>query len=174
MIGASLLSVACVLLPLAIFFWRANTTSPAHRWFAFFALSVAGWTIGVSGLYWGNHLDVWARVAFASASVIPASAFGFIYAYPNAAPWPRRTLLRVLLVTGGALATTSIATPLVVAETIVMESGIWRRPGALYPVFAMNFLATWALALGLFAQKWRMARGHARAQLRYVGAAIVL
>jgi PAS domain S-box-containing protein len=172
--GAPLLAVACVLLALAIFVWRASPTRPANQWFAFFTLSVAGWTIGVSGLQAGNYVDVWGRLAFASANLIPASAYGFIYTYPSSAQWPPRYTLHALLSTAGVLAAISIASPLIVAETVVTESQVWRRPGALYALFAINFLATWILTLGVFARKWTMARGQSRAQLQYVGAAIVL
>jgi PAS domain S-box-containing protein len=174
MIGAPLLAVACVLVALAIFVWRANWTEPANRWFALFTLSVAGWTIGVGGLQSSNHVDVWGRLAFASANLIPATAYGFIYTYPSCAPWPPRYILRALLAIAGTLAAISISTPLIVAEIIVTDAQVWRRPGPLYPVFAVHFLATWVLTLSVFARKWTIARGRDRAQFQYVGAAIAL
>jgi PAS domain S-box-containing protein len=173
-IAAPLFGVACVLLGLAIFVWRANSTNSVNRWFALFTLSIAGWTIGVSGLQSGSHVDIWGRLAFASANLIPASAYGFIYTYPISARWPPRQTVRALLTIAAVLAVISLATPLVVAETVVTDSHVWRQPGPLYSVFAIYFLATWALTLGVFARKWRLARGQARAQLQHVGAAIAL
>jgi PAS domain S-box-containing protein len=174
MAGAPLLVIACVLVALAIFVWRANSAKPANRSFALFTLSVAGWTIGVSGLQGGSHVDAWGRLAFASASLIPASAYAFVYTYPTPAHWPRPQSVRAVLAAATALAAISIGTPLIVAETVVSEAEVWRRPGALYPLFAIHFLATWVLTLAVFVKKWRIAHGRARAQLQYVGAALAL
>jgi len=44
----------------------------------------------------------------------------------------------------------------------------------LYPVFATYFIISWVAALGVFIEKWRRARGLARAQLQHLGAGIII
>ena len=73
-----------------------------------------------------------------------------------------------------AFALLSIATPLLVHDVSLGASGPTRKPGALYPVFALYILAGCLLPLGLFLAKWRQARGQARAQLQYLGTGLLI
>src|SRR2546428_9293185 len=82
MVQISLLSVAVLLLALAIFVCRAKREAPTHRWFAVFALAVANWTLGVAGLQSGGHLDIWGRITFARAALIAAASSAFIHRSP--------------------------------------------------------------------------------------------
>src|SRR5437879_6746833 len=88
MVQISLLAIAVLLLALAIFVWRARPEALTHHWFAIFTLAVANWTIGVAGLQSGDHLDLWGRFTFASATLIPAASLAFIHRYPAQSGWP--------------------------------------------------------------------------------------
>jgi len=139
-----------------------------------FTLFVAVWMMGVTGLQSGKHLDAWARLTFAGATLIPASFLSFMRAYPTQSTWPPTALLRGTLVSGGAIAVLALSTPLMVYDTTMTSAGLTRQTGPLYVVFSLYFLVTFLAAIIVFAAKWWRARGIARAQLQYLGAGIIL
>src|SRR4026209_991929 len=72
--------------------------SAIGRYFAFFSYAVAAWTLsnGLVSLYAGSDRGyLWARFAFASASLIPVTFLWFADVFPNAHPYlsPRTTRL---------------------------------------------------------------------------------
>jgi signal transduction histidine kinase len=169
-----LVALVALLLALAAFVWLARRNSAINRWFATFTLFVAVWVLGISGLQSGVHLDAWARVAFAGATLIPASFLAFMRAYPTPSSWPSTSLLRGTLMLAGAIAILSLSTPLMVYDTTMAPAGLTRQTGPLYTVFFIYFLVTWVAAIVVFAFKWRVSRGLASAQLQYLGAGIIL
>src|SRR5207237_3627726 len=169
-----LLALVALLLALAGFVWLARPNSAINRWFATFTLFVAVWVLGISGLQSGVHLDAWARVTFAAATLIPASFLAFMRAYPSPSSWPSTALLRGTLVLAGAIAVLSLSTPLMVYDTTLTPAGLTRQTGPLYTIFFIYFLVTWVAAIVVFAFKWRVSRGLASAQLQYLGAGIIL
>ena len=169
-----LVALVALLLALAAFVWLAHPSSAINRWFATFTLFVAVWVIGITGLQSGSHLDAWARVTFAGATLIPASFLSFMRAYPTLGTWPPTSLLRGTLVCAGAIAFLALSTPLLVYDTTMTSAGLTRQTGPLYVVFSLYFLVTWVAAIVVFVLKWRGSRGIARAQLQYLGAGIIL
>jgi signal transduction histidine kinase len=95
-------------------------------------------------------------------------------AYPTLSTWPPTFLLRGTLALAGAIAVLSLSTPLMVYDTTLTPTGLIRQTGPLYVVFSFYFLVTWVAAIIVFAFKWRVSRGIARAQLQYLGAGIIL
>ena len=171
---APLVALVALLLALGGFVWLARPSSAINRWFATFTVFVAVWVIGVTGLQTGAHLDLWARVAFAGATVIPAAFLAFMREYPTQSTWPPKALLRGILLLASGIATLALSTPLLVYGTSVTPGGLTRQTGPLYVIFSLYFLVTFAAAIIVFALKWFRARGIARAQLQYVGAGIIL
>lgn len=169
----SLFALSLVLAALAIFVWRARSDSAVNRWFAAFTISVASWVCGVAGLQTGAHLDAWGRFTFASASLIPATFLAFIRSYPVPSDSPPRALTRATLFIATILASLSLATPLMVYDNALTESGLVRKTGPLYPVFSLYFLSGWAAAIYIFILKWRQSRGLARAQLQHLGVGVL-
>lgn len=169
-----LVALVALLLALAGFVWLARSNSAINRWFATFTLFVAVWVLGISGLQSGMHLDAWARLTFASAAMIPASFLTFMRAYPTPGNWPPTPLLRATLALAGTLAVLTLSTPLMVYETTMTSAGLTRQTGPLYTLFFVYFLVTWVAAIVVFAFKWRVSRGLARAQLQYLGTGIIL
>jgi PAS domain-containing protein len=169
-----LVALVALLLALAGFVWLARPNSAINRWFATFTLFVAVWVLGISGLQSGMHLDAWARLTFASAAMIPASFLTFMRAYPTPGNWPPTPLLRATLALAGTLAVLTLSTPLMVYETTMTAAGLTRQTGPLYTLFFVYFLVTWVAAIVVFAIKWRVSRGLARAQLQYLGTGIIL
>ena len=170
----ALSGLSAVLLALATFVWRARPDDPVNRWFAAQTLFLASWVFGVGGLQGGTHLDAWGRFTFASASLIPAAFLGFTRCYPTPSEWPSIRLLRGTFLVGAILAFLSLATSLVAYDNVLTPQGLTRKSGPLYPVFATYFIIAWIAALGVFIEKWRRARGLARAQLQHLGAGIII
>jgi two-component system nitrogen regulation sensor histidine kinase GlnL len=170
----SLLGLAAVVATLAIFVWRARPENPINRWFAVYAVSMAGWIVGIAGLHGESHLDLWGRFAFANASLMPAAFLAFTRVYPTTSAWPPPLILRINLGLGSLIAALSLTTPLLVYDVTMTVDGLGRKTGALYPVFAVYFLTGWGAALALFISKFRKASGMARAQLQYLSAGLIL
>jgi signal transduction histidine kinase len=129
---------------------------------------------GIGGLQGGTHLDLWGRFTFASASLIPAAFLGFTRSYPTKSRWPSTRLIWVTFAVGTSLALLSLTTSFVVHENTLTPEGLARKSGPLYPVFVIYFIVTWVTALAAFVDKWRRARGLARAQLQHLGAGIII
>lgn len=170
----ALFGLSAVLTILAVFVWRAKPQQAINRWFAFQTVCLAAWVSGIGGLQGGTHLDAWGRFTFASASLIPAAFLGFTRCYPTPSFWPSTRLVWGTLLGGTALAILSLTTSLVVYDNTLTPDGLTRKPGPLYPIFAFYFIVAWLAALGVFIDKWRRARGLARAQLQYLGAGILI
>ena len=169
-----LVALVALLLGLAAFVWRAQPSSAINRWFATFTLFVALWVTGITGLQGGAHLDAWARVTFAAATLIPASFLSFMRVYPTPSSWPPTSLLRGTLAFASVIGALALSTPLLVYGTTLTSAGLTRQTGPLYIVFFFYFLITFVAAIAVFAVKWWGARGIARAQLQYLGAGIIL
>ncbi len=170
----ALFGLSAVLTVLAVFVWQAKPQQAINRWFAFQTLCLACWVSGIGGLQGGTHLDAWGRFTFASASLIPAAFLGFTRCYPTPSLWPSTRLVWSTLLGGTALATLALATSLIVYDNTLTPEGLTRKSGPLYPIFAFYFIVAWLAALGVFIDKWRRARGLARAQLQYLGAGILI
>jgi N-terminal 7TM region of histidine kinase len=170
----ALFSLSAVLLALAIFVWRAKPQQAFNRWFACQTFFLASWVCGIGGLQGGTHLDAWGRFTFASAGLISAAFLGFTQCYPTPSRWPSTQLVWGILLVGTALATLSLTTSLVVYDNILTPRGLVRKSGPLFPVFAVYVIATWLTAFGVVINKWRRARGLARAQLQYLGTGVII
>ncbi len=159
---------------LALYVLRARSASKVNRSFAAYTLTLTGWVFGIAGLHTNTHLDFWSRTTFACASLIPWSFLVFTQNYPSPGSWPPPRLLRLALSVSGVFAFLSVATPLLVHDVSLGASGPTRKPGPLYPIFALYMLVGCLLPLGLFLAKWRQARGQARAQLQYLGTGLLI
>jgi signal transduction histidine kinase len=169
-----LFGLSAILTALAFVVWRAQSHHSVNRWFASKALCLAFWVSGIAGLQGGANLDAWGRFTIASASFIPATFLGFTRCYPTPSRWPSSGLVWGTLIVGTALAGLSLTTSLVVYDNILTPHGLTRKSGPLYPVFVVYFIVVLAAGLGVFIDKWRQARGLARAQLQYLGAGIII
>src|SRR5206468_13115221 len=166
--------LSAALTALALFVWRAKPEHSINRWFAVQTICCAAWVFGVGALQGGTNLDAWGRFTFASASLIPAAFLGFTRCYPTPSRWPSARVFWSTVTLGAGLALLSLTTSLVVRDNVLTQEGLTRKSGPLYSVFAVYFRVTWIAALGVFIDKWRQARGLARAQLQYLGAGIIV
>jgi len=173
-ISLSLFAIGAQLVVLAFYVLRARPSSKVNRSFTIYTLTLTGWVFGIAGLNTNTHLDFWSRGTFASASLIPWSFLVFTHNYPSPSSWPTARVLRLALFASTIFAVLSIATPLIVHDVSLGTAGPTRKPGPLYPVFALFMLVGSLLPLGLFLAKWRQARGQARAQLQYLGTGLLI
>ena len=152
----------------------ANARNAAHRHFALTALIIAGWTFGVAGRLGGNGIEMWLRFSFACASLIPPAVLAFVNVYPLDGRRPARLVLRLSIVLGCLFAVLSLTTRLIFFDPVMTPTGLSRKAGPLYPVFAAYFLITWAHFLGVLLGNTVTARGRDRARLQYVSAAALI
>jgi signal transduction histidine kinase len=165
----SLVILSFLLVGLATYIWLAGQDSKTNRRFAALTLCIAGWVLGIGGVESGVQTEIWGRVAFATASLIPTAFLAFSRVFPATSPWPTSILLRGTLLIGSALALLSVTTRLIAYDISLTPTGIQRSSGLLFPIFTIYFLVCMITALTVFISKWRRERGQARAQLQHLG-----
>jgi PAS domain S-box-containing protein len=168
----SFITVALVLMTLAIFVWRAQPDNRVHRCFAFQTVVFALWVAGVGGIYASSYPQLSARLAFASASLIPVALLMFTRSYPASPQGPNSTYVMAIAMIGAAFCAMSLFTSLITYHPGIASARFSPKRGPFYRVFAAYFLLTWSFALVLFLNKWRTAKARARLQLQYLGVGI--
>ncbi len=174
MIPLSLCLIGTLLVALGAFAFRANPKHATHLYFAAFALSVATWLFGIAAWCHGTFAELGLRIAFGGASLIPPTFLGLTWSFPQTLRKTSRPLVEIPLGFGAAFAIISLSTPFLAYDAAVSSSGLHRTPGPLYPVFAVYFFLTFATAASIILTRWWKAQGQARAQLQYLGLAILL
>src|SRR2546425_974617 len=174
MIQALLSITAATLAALGLFVWRARPASPINRWFAIYTAVVTAWTISIVGVHTGSHADAWRRLELATASFVPAVFLAFSRYYPTTSHFPSTTILRLTFAIAFTFAALSVSTELVAYSFSGSTGELTRKTGPLYPLFAGYFLICWTVAAAVLICEWRTTRGLARAQLQYLGVAIIV
>lgn len=169
-----LLIVAALTASLSLFVWRARPTQPANRWFAFFALSSAGWSIGLAGLSLGSYPEASLKITFASASLLTTAFFAFCHFYPQPGKHVSSLVFNVVLAAGFLFAALSVLTPFIAYDASPIHQGFHRRAGALHLPFAVFIIGGLGSAILLLLHKFIRATGLARIQLQYVIAGVVV
>ncbi len=151
----------------------------SHHWvnrsFAFFAMTVSGWSLTqVSRLAGSEPALFWARLAFVMAglSVFAMALFFETFPFENVLPnsWP----VRVLGASAAALALFSLFTPWIVTSATRTLNGRTLTYGPLYDAFAFYVLCCAGYSVLTIIRKTRSARGAERQQLRYLFAALLV
>ena len=166
-----ILGVVSVLnLSLALLVYWKNPSRWVNRMFSFFAMAVAGWTVGTTignfyaGLYPGL---IWARVAFAMAGLSVYALLAFFHVFPYS-PGPPRSLPIILFgISAAALALLSF-TPWMVSELSMTQRGLKVAYGPLYPLYAAYILSCVGYSVAVILHKMKAARGVERLQLKYL------
>jgi PAS domain S-box-containing protein len=70
--------------------------------------------------------------------------------------------------------TLSLTTSLVAYDTAMTVTGLVRKTGALYSLFAVYFISMWTLSLSLLFVKWRFSTGLAKAQIQFLVATALI
>jgi PAS domain S-box-containing protein len=145
------------------------------RYFAFFSYSVAAWTLsnGFVSLYaasdWGY---VWARFAFASASLIPVTFLWFADIFPDAHSYLPPKTRRVFSLVATASFVVSF-TPLMVRNTASIDGALRVIHGPLHLPFGIYLVCCFAASLFILVRKLRSLAGLQKLQVRYLFAGVL-
>src|SRR5439155_10274302 len=116
----------------------------------------ASWILGIAGTHSAYSPEFWGRWTFASASLMPAACLAFTRVFPEASALPSRIVVRGVIVVGVLFALLSAMTPWVAFDFVITQTGILkRRPGPLFPMFAVYFVVCVAAILAALVTKWR-------------------
>jgi len=173
MIELSQIGVALLDAVLGLFVLRARPRNAVNHAFAAQSLVFAGWILGVSGFQNPSNLALSFGFAFAFGSLIPIAFLLFAHCYPSATSWSSPLYVRAVFLVGMLFMLLALFTDLIVYDAEITPTGLSRKAGPLYSLFAVYFMATWCLGVTIFAKKWRSSRGLARAQTHYHGAGII-
>jgi PAS domain S-box-containing protein len=146
-----------------------------HRYFAFFSWAVASWTLSnglVSAFAESNMGYLWARLAFASATLIPMAFLKFASVFPTPEPAPSAIAMRVLMGTGAVTLIASL-TSLIVRQTTSANGRLQVDYGPLHLPFAVYFVISLGFSLFLLTQKLLRLKGIQQLQVRYLFIAVL-
>jgi PAS domain S-box-containing protein len=141
-----------------------------HRYFALFSWSVAIWTLsnGLALTFPSEPWrDIWPRLAFASASIIPIAFLLLGSVFPTSNPPTPRVALRACLA-AGVLAFVASFTALIVRGAEVSGGTLRLVYGPLHLPFGIYFVASLGFSLALLVRKYRVLRGSQKLQVRYL------
>lgn len=171
-----LTSTAFANIVLGLGVWLKNPSQRVNKYFGLFSLALAAWALsnGFVSAYASAPLGiVWARAAFASASLIPLTLFLFVTVFPSPNPPPPKAVTSVCLSTGlGAFALS--LTPLVAVRTTSIDGALSVTYGPLHPFFGLYVITSLGYSLFFLARKLTVLKGIEKLQVRYVflGAAL--
>jgi signal transduction histidine kinase/MFS family permease len=169
-----LLLLAILLILLAARILVATPRAATNRWFAAFTGSLAAWVLFIALLQTGSRLELWGRLSFASASLIPPTLLVFAEVFPHRdrIRWHSHVVLAFSIAIFFAFA--SLLTPWIIHSVSSSPYGIRRTTGPLYISFAAFFLLVSATTLLTLLRRWRHSRGLVRAQLQYLATGVLL
>ncbi len=161
---------------LGAFIWLKSSRNAVNRYFALFSFAVAAWTVsnGLVSIYadsaWGF---LWARLAFASASLIPITFLWFSDVFPTAQSSLSRRFLTAL--TGAAAVSFVVSfTPLMVRSTALVDARLQVNYGPLHLPFGIYLVCCFGASLFILVRKLGRLTGLANLQVRYLFAAVLL
>ena len=161
---------------LGTFVYLRHPRNPINRYFAFFSFAVAAWTLsnGLVSTYassrWGY---VWARFAFASASLIPITFLWFADVFPTSHPNLSRRLVKGLSLLAACSFVVSL-TSLMVRGTTSQNDTLQVAYGPLHLPFGIYLVCCFAASLFILLRKLGTQTGLAKLQVRYLFAAVLL
>src|SRR5262249_8434363 len=147
---------------------RKNPASVANKSFAFFAFSLAGWTLWVAIAH--NipiHSTLFVRAAFSAADVMVFALLILFRTFPDAktlrADWS------LFLFGGGAIALSILSfTPLIVSSASLESSGLQVRYGALHSLYGLYIYSCFGTSVLFLVGKYRASTGLVRLQFNYL------
>jgi len=153
---------------------RNNPRSVPNRSFAFFAFSLACWTLWVASAHNINsHSTFFVRAAFSAASVMVFALLLLFRTFPDS------TALRLdwslLLFSSGAISLSVLSfTPLIVSHATLVPSGLQVRYGTLHSLYGLYIYSCFATSILFLARKYRASTGLVRLQFNYLLLALLV
>ena len=161
---------------LGFFVYLTSSRSAINRYFAFFSFAVAAWTLsnGLVSSYAGSEWGyVWARFAFASASLIPMTFLWFADVFPTANPRLSRRVRDAFSLVAVASFVVSL-TPLMVRSTASVGGTLQVLYGPLHLPFGIYLVCCFGTSLFILVRKLRTLTGLQKLQVRYLFAAVLI
>jgi signal transduction histidine kinase len=153
---------------IGVYVFRKQRVALANRAFAFFAFSVASWTLAIAVTH---HISgpstFFTRVTFAVAAVMVFSLFVLLRTFPHQSSLDASWGL-ALLVVAGALATTLSFTPHIVSSAELTAQGLMVTYGNLHPLYALYVYTCFGTSVLLLLRKYWTSVGLARLQFHYL------
>lgn len=163
-------------LGLGLFVYLKNAPKAINRHFAFFSFAVAAWTLsnGLVSSYAASESGyVWARFAFASASLIPITFLWFADVFPTSQPYLSRRILTSFSIVAAVSFVVSF-TPLIVRNTSSRGGALQVLHGPLHLPFAIYLICCFGTSLFILVRKLRSLTGLEKLQVRYLFAAVLI
>jgi PAS domain S-box-containing protein len=161
---------------LGLFVYLKNPTKAINRHFAFFSFAVAAWTLsnGLVSSYAASESGyIWARFAFASASLIPITFLWFADVFPTSQPYASRNILKSFSVIAAISFVVSF-TALMVRNTSSLGGTLKVVHGPLHLPFAIYLICCFGTSLFILIRKLRSLVGLEQLQVRYLFAAVLI
>lgn len=117
---------------------------------------------------------LWARLTFATASLIAASFAAFAVAFPSRRRLARDPLITALSAIGCAFVILAFSDTIVRALHTDPDGRLRLTYGYMYPFFALYFVAAFAISFVSLWQKYQVVRGAERLRIRYLFAGTFL
>ncbi len=167
---ALIATAALANLGLGVAVWARDVKGQIHRYFALFSFSIATWTL--SNGFLSIELDptsaiLWGRLAFASASLIPASFLLFAGVFPTPGHLGTSSIAKIFVMTGIVSCFASF-TPLILRGTTSIEGALHPVYGPAHAAFGVYVIACLSFSLFLLTQKLSFLKGLQELQVRYV------
>jgi len=169
-----LLLIGILNLAIGIYVFYRSPRNPLNRSFTFLAVTLTGWTLAlaIGRLYPDVYVQA-LRVAFAAGTLVPVGIVIFVERFP--VPQEPRSLSGLWLIGPAASLLVFLSfSDLVVNGNTLQPHGMQATYGPLHPAYAVYLLLCFAYVAKVLATKYRMARGLARVQVRYVFFAFVI
>lgn len=160
---------------LGLFVYLKNPRKQINQHFTFFSFSVAAWTLsnGLVSSYAGSEWGyIWARFAFASASLIPVTFLWFSDVFPTSQPYVSRRILKSFSIVAVVSFVVSFS-PLIVRNTLSLGGSLQVLYGPLHLPFAIYLVCCFGTSLFILIRKLRSLIGLEKVQVRYLFAAVL-
>jgi len=161
---------------LGAFVYLKDSRNAINRYFAFFSFAVAVWTLsnGLVSTYAGSEWGyVWARFAFASASLIPITFLWFSDVFPTSQSHLSPRVINGLSLVAASSLVVSF-TPLMVRSTAYVNGSLQVGYGPLHLPFGVYLVCCFGASLFILLKKLGTVTGLAKLQVRYLFAAVLL
>jgi PAS domain S-box-containing protein len=156
--------------------YSKSPRSAINRYFTFFSFAVAAWTLsnGLVSSYAGSESGyLWARFAFASASLIPITFLWFADVFPTTHSYLSRRIIEIFSFVAAASFVVSF-TPLIVRSTASVAGALQVVYGPVHLPFGIYVMCCFGASLFILVRKLGSLTGLQKLQVRYLFAAVLL
>jgi signal transduction histidine kinase len=169
-----LLAIAALNALIGYYVLRQNPHRLPNKSFAFFAFSVAAWTLWVAAAHnLHDHSTFYVRAAFSAASVMIFALLVLFRSFPYEPILRWDWSLRLFCVAAIILSSLSF-TPLIVSRAALEPTGLQAQYARLYPVYGTYIYSCFAISVLHLFRKYRSSTGVARLQLNYLFLGLLL